>query len=112
MAARSNKLFQKKSQAKTSFGRPNESKQLAKNTLIICGDAKTEPDYFNQLIDEFKLDRKLIKIDNKKHRSEPSSVLKRAIDEQYGYAKIYCVFDKDEHKCYDKTLKEIALYSH
>lgn len=114
MAARSDKLFQK-NQAKTSFGRPNESKNPKARVLIVCEGEKTEPNYFKALCYDLRLSNNDIKIRGEECGSSPKSVYeytKELIEKDGDYDCAYCVFDKDQHgKSYTETLDAIKRNS-
>lgn len=82
--------------------------------LIVCEGSKTEPNYFNEIVNYYKLNTANVEIDGT-CGSSPKSVLERAEDlankeSQKGDAfdRIYCVFDRDSHESYDVTVKNIA----
>lgn len=76
------------------FRRPKEL------VLIVCEGEKTEPNYFYELKDEFKLVTVDIETAKKK---DPLSIvnfaIKKAEDkaEDKDYDKLYCVFDKEDN---------------
>jgi hypothetical protein len=82
--------------------------------LIVCEGEKTEPNYFNELINFYKLNTANVEIDGT-CGSSPKSVFERALklyqnEKSKGDAfdKVYCVFDKDSHDTYDETLVKIS----
>ena len=106
----------KNSRYKKDFSRKNEYKEPKKRILVVCEDSKTTPKY----LEEFCKDKKIRTLVDIKIRGanepQPSAVLKyieMLIDKEKlnPYDKIYCVFDKDQHKCYDKTLKDIKNHT-
>jgi hypothetical protein len=83
--------------------------------LIVCEGEKTEPNYFIELVNYYKLNSANVEIDGS-CGSSPKSVLRRAEklakteqDKGDGYDRIYCVFDKDSHETYEETKAKIAL---
>lgn len=108
--ARSDKLFQKR-QARNSFARPNTgTKSPHERILIVCEDSVIAPTYFRKLRDAYGLNKESVAVYDKKHKSLPSAVLECAIQElerDGDYDRAYCVFDKDTHESYAKTLDAI-----
>lgn len=92
----------------------NKAKRASyQKVLIVCEGEKTEPNYFTDLIDFYKLNTANVKTDGS-CGSSPCSVFERAIElwdkeNKKGdpYDKVYCVFDKDTHTTYDSTIKKI-----
>ena len=82
--------------------------------LVVCEGSKTEPIYFAELKDYYKINSANITIDGS-GGSSPVSVVKYA-RELYArektrgdpYDRVYCVFDKDTHAGYQAALDEIA----
>ena len=81
--------------------------------LIVCEGEKTEPNYFQELVDFYKLNSANVEIDGS-CGSSPKSVLERAeylasSEKTKGdaYDRVYCVFDKDSHETYCETIKKI-----
>jgi hypothetical protein len=71
--------------------------------LIVCEGEKTEPNYFNELIEHYEINSANVAIDGS-CGSSPRSVFKRAeqlykSEERKGapFDRVYCVFDKDSH---------------
>jgi hypothetical protein len=88
--------------------------------LIVGEGKKTEPYYFQALVDDLKLNRKLVIVD-KDADSSPRSVVshaKKRYEEDknlngkdYCFNKVYCVFDKDEHETYQEAINTIQTGS-
>lgn len=81
--------------------------------LIVCEGEKTEPNYFRELVNFYKLNSANVEIDGS-CGSSPKSVLERAeslaLSEKTkgdAYDRVYCVFDKDSHETFDETIKKI-----
>jgi hypothetical protein len=82
--------------------------------LIVCEGEKTEPNYFNELIEHYEINSANVAIDGS-CGSSPRSVFKRAeqlykSEERKGapFDRVYCVFDKDSHETYEETMQKIA----
>ncbi|WP_119342637.1 RloB family protein [Facilibium subflavum] len=81
--------------------------------LIICEGEKTEPGYFQELCEHYRLSTANIKV-MPSDGSDPMSVVKNAKksqkqEEKRGekYDRIYCVFDRDEHTNFNDALNNI-----
>lgn len=77
--------------------------------LIVCEGSKTEPNYFNELIDDLKLNTANVEVDGDS-ASSPKSVVRHAkkrYREDKEFDRIYCVIDKDEHSTYQEAISEI-----
>ncbi len=78
--------------------------------LIVCEGSKTEPDYFKELKNELRLSNANIHICGKECGTAPESVVKYALGElkkDPTYDRIFCVFDKDQHKSYQAAIGQI-----
>ncbi|KJZ03243.1 RloB family protein [Pseudoalteromonas piscicida] len=103
----------KRRAAKTKHSRLVGSRSPYETILIVTEGEKTEPLYFQELINDHRLNSANIVVDGSSN-SSPSSVLKhakklekKARDKGLPYDKVYCVFDKDSHACYEQTIKKI-----
>lgn len=85
--------------------------------LIVCEGSKSEPNYFDALIKELKLNTANVVVDGDSD-SSPRSVVahakkvyqkdKKINGDEQAFDKVYCVFDTDEHPTYaeaSNTLK-------
>jgi hypothetical protein len=108
-------LFHKR-KAKTadSLERRRARRSSYDKVLIVCEGEKTEPNYFNDLIQFHKLNTANVEIDGS-CGSSPKSVFERAValstaEDRKGdpFDRVYCVFDKDSHASYDETVKRIS----
>lgn len=82
--------------------------------LIVCEGEKTEPNYFNELKDHYRLNSANIKVTGECD-SDPLSVFeysrqkyREAKDAGDPYDRVYCVFDRDRHTNYLQALDTIA----
>lgn len=111
----SDNIFHKrKAKAKTDLDRTKAKRSPYDKVLIMCEGEKTEPNYFNELIDFYKLNSANVEVDGS-CGSSPKSIFEKAFklfkkEEGKGdrYDKIYCVFDKDTHETYEETIERIA----
>jgi len=105
------KLFQKRKAAiRKDLERRRATKNERKRVLIVCEGAKTEPLYFRELISFFCLSTADIKICGKECGSDPFRIVKYGeycLDNDNDFDFMSLVFDRDEHKTYDKALDRI-----
>jgi hypothetical protein len=76
--------------------------------LIVCEGEKTEPLYFGEIQQEYRLNPANVKIVHPKCTT-PLQIVEAAIervkeDKEWDYA--YCVFDRDDHPNYDQALQK------
>ncbi len=116
----SDDLFHKKRERSVNdFGRSKKTrlkhlKQPQPRILIVCEDSKSSAFYLEELAKK-DLNLDAVTVEGRRCGSAPSSVLKFA-QEQYAnsvidrnpYDRVYCVFDRDQHPCFDTTLQVIA----
>lgn len=108
-------LFHKrKAKATRDLDRRKAKRSSYDKVLIVCEGEKTEPNYFNELVDFYKLNSANVEIDGS-CGSSPKSVYERALEiyeneitRGDGYDRVYCVFDKDTHETYEATLQSIS----
>jgi hypothetical protein len=102
--------------AKASFARKPINRLPRDRILIVAEGEVTEPNYFKSLCKELGLTSAHVTICGKECGSAPSSVYKFAVQEiQHNlkdpnsddFDRVYCVFDRDNHHCYNKTLQTI-----
>ena len=111
-------MFNKrKSKSVRSLQRRDAPRSPYDKVLIVCEGEKTEPNYFNELVQFYKLSTANVKIDGSCD-SSPRSVLERALElweseisKRDPYDRVYCVFDKDSHETYQETLEKIKTLS-
>ncbi|NQY64193.1 MAG: RloB domain-containing protein [Alteromonadaceae bacterium] len=110
----SDNLFHKRKAKATDRLERRKAKRFPyERVLIVCEGEKTEPNYFSELINFYKLNSANVAIDGT-CGSTPKSVFERAVhlaqkEEQKGDAfdRVYCVFDKDNHESYNETVIKI-----
>lgn len=94
--------------AKNKISRRKPTKQPNKVILIVCEGKKTEKKYFQMLKECLNLISISIEILSSRHPT-PSQVVKHAKQKAKELGEcdeIYCVFDRDTHKDFDKALDE------
>lgn len=77
--------------------------------LVICEGEQTEPNYFNSLKSEYKLNTVVVE-GCKKSGSSPKSIVefgKRKLIREPDFDMIFFVFDKDTHSSFDDALNII-----
>ena len=92
--------------------RRKQERQRQPRVLIVCEDSKSSAYYFQDMAKAFGLSA--VDVRGKECGSAPSSVLKYAVQvyEQEKssdpYDRVYCVFDRDQHKSFLPTVKKIS----
>ena len=93
-----------KRKAKKLITRDKGVKDTTDYVLIVCEGSKTEPNYFNELIQHYRIPSANVKITGD-CGSDPVSVVEHAIklykkektDYSREYNKVFCVFDQDQY---------------
>lgn len=108
-------LFHKKRAKKAAELTRRKSRRAAyAKVLIVCEGEKTEPYYFEDLKNHYKLNSANIEISNKggsspigiwQYANQRFTQEKNASDP---FDKVYCVFDKDTHTTYQDACNKIA----
>ena len=90
----------------------NPARQPQPRILIVCEDSKSSAYYLQDLSRELGLNA--VKVEGERCGSAPKSVLEYAQklyvqSKQDGdaYDRVYCVFDRDQHPCFDITAEEV-----
>ena len=98
---------------RNSPGRPGAKREPYDRVLIVCEGEKTEPLYFGELADHYRLSTANIKVVGS--GSDPHTVVREAKqlredERRQGeqYDEVYCVFDRDEHPAFDNASSEAA----
>lgn len=76
--------------------------------LIICEGEKTEPHYFDEVRQYYKLNTANIKVMQSVYGTQPQKVIDFAIDEclkTKRWEHVYCVFDRDDHPEFHNALQ-------
>lgn len=111
----SDDLYKKRKARKNqSLARKKASRNSHDRVLIVCEGEKTEPNYFEELIQLFRLNSVkslYIEIEGERCGSAPINVvdfaIKRYRQEKSDYDRVYCVFDKDSHVSYYQAKDKI-----
>jgi len=110
----SDNLFKKrKAKLAADLKRRQAKKSPYDTVLIVCEGGKTEPNYFCELRDYYRINTANVEISGD-CGSSPISVLEKARQlyresQRKGipFDRVYCVFDKDTHSSYEQTLEMI-----
>jgi len=96
-------LFHKRKERKAELLRRRRATKAPYDViLIVCEGAKTEPNYFTELVKAFRLSNANVRICGR--GSDPLSVVNFAIEtfrQEQEFDRVYCVFDRDRHTTYD-----------
>ena len=106
-------LFRKVRERKAlDLDRKKQIRQRQPRILIVCEDSKSSAYYFQDMASAFGLSA--VDVRGKECGSAPSSVLEYA-EQKYEqekssdpYDRVYCVFDRDQHKSFSPTVKRIS----
>lgn len=90
------------------IGRLGPIREPYDRVLIVCEGEKTEPHYFEALIELYKLSVVNVEVTSSPH-SAPRHIVAHAqkIFDETKYDRVYCVFDRDEHTTYQEALNTI-----
>ncbi len=112
--AKQNRLARKEARKNLNSGRDSETKKILEKVLIVSEGIKTEPIYFEKLVDFLKLNTTDIKVTGSKH-SCPKKVVDYAIEiyensknTPNAYDLVFCVIDKDTHANYANAINYIS----
>ncbi|TVQ34747.1 MAG: RloB domain-containing protein [Wenzhouxiangella sp.] len=111
----SDDLFRKRrAQEKQALKRRHYRRARYEKVLIVCEGGKTEPQYFNELRDFYRLQATNVVISGD-CGSDPMSVYRTAKDVFARHSnagdpfnRVYCVFDQDSHAGYQPALNAIT----
>ena len=107
----SDDLFYKRKQRLAASLKRKKAKQAPYDrVLIVCEGAKTEPNYFREIRDAYRLNTANIDICGKECGSDPLSVVNYAIRkfrEDSDYDRVYCVIDRDKHATFDAAIDKL-----
>jgi len=79
--------------------------------LIVCEGEKTEPLYFDEIRQFYRLSTTNIKVRQSDYGTQPQKVVDFAIDEclkTKRWEHVYCVFDRDDHPGFHNALQSVA----
>ncbi len=79
--------------------------------LIVCEGSKTEPNYFEDIRNEYRLS--FVNVEVKGTGTSPRTVVRKAKElckksrrQKDAYDSVYCVFDRDEHVDFDQACND------
>jgi len=105
-----NLFHRRKAKKADALRREAQKREPYDVVLIVCEGDKTEPNYFKELRDAFKLSTANIRIAGDECGSAPCSVVDYALAEyrkEKKFNRVFCVFDKDRHPTYKESLGRI-----
>ncbi len=107
----SDNIFHKrKERNSSSLRRRNSTKASYDRVLIVCEGEKTEPKYFAEIKDAYRLSTANIDIYGKECSSDPLSVVNYAItkfEADRDYNRVYCVIDRDKHENFNNAINKL-----
>lgn len=111
----SDDLFKKRrAQSARDIERKRRHRRIGERVLIVCEGEKTEPFYFRELCQDFRLATLSVRVAGS-DGSSPSRVVDYADmlfkeDAESGqdrFDHVYCVFDRDDHSTFDQALRRV-----
>ncbi len=111
----SDDLFNRRKAKAAELSRRKPVRGPYEKVLIVCEGSKTEPLYFEELVDHYEIHSANICVSGD-CGSDPVSVVQHGfqlyLDEKKAdsgpFDRVYCVIDKDAHQNYDQALKMLA----
>jgi len=115
--ARARRIARKEARKRLKYGRQAGTKETLERVLIVSEGTKTEPMYFEKLVEYLKLVTTDIEVTEAKD-SCPQKVVQYAIklyeeskNTKYAYDLVFCVIDKDSHAHYEDALLDANEYT-
>ncbi len=107
----SDNLFHKRKSRKTQdLKRAKNDRAQRRRYLIVCEGTKTEPNYLRELLDDWRISSKVVRIAPNDGQS-PDRVVEHAFktykeDAESGdpYDTVFCIFDRDAHSNFDAAV--------
>lgn len=92
-----------------SFRRPSPRFLPQPTVLVLCEDSKSGKSYIENAAHHFRANAKV----EVAHCgvTHPSGIVEEAIRREKKFDKIYCVIDRDEHKCFDRAVQLAKAHS-
>jgi RloB-like protein len=105
-------LFHKRKERRAASLQRKRSKRAPYDrVLIVCEGSKTEPNYFKEIRDAYRLSTANIDICGEECGSAPLSVVNYAIKrfrDDPDYNCVYCVIDRDKHTTFDAAIDKLS----
>lgn len=109
------RLVKRKPRTTASLGRPKHVRASAERYLIVCEGAKTEPRYFQALVNAQGINSQRVKI-APNNGNTPDKIVGHALqlyeaDYKNGdpFDAVYCVFDRDTHSTFEAAKAKIEM---
>ena len=103
----------RKARQAKDLSRKKKKRDPHERVLIVCEGEKTEPNYFNGLIDFYRINTANVAVDGN-CGSSPICIVDHAIqlykvEKKKGdsFDRVYCVFDQDSHETYAKAIDKL-----
>lgn len=78
--------------------------------LIVCEGEKTEPFYFEEIREFYKLQTANVKVTHSTYGTSPLQIVEYSLDEclrTRKWEQVYCVFDRDDHRSFNDAIQKI-----
>lgn len=97
---------------RNTHNRKSKNREVNQKILIVCEGKKTEPIYFKEVCKYWGIASAVVVKGNSK--PNPSDVVnyaqqlyKKEKERGDPFDKVFCVFDKDQHACFDKAQQQV-----
>ena len=100
-----------KNRQRAQLERKQNKRDSYDRILIICEGEKTEPLYFDEIRQFYKLNTANIRVMQSAYGTQPQKVVDFANDEclkTKRWEQVYCVFDRDDHPGFHNALQSVA----
>ncbi len=88
----------------------NQVRVVKRIFLIVCEGKCSEPNYIKGLRQEKRASN--IHIEVVSGKSDPMTLVEEAIERMHvGYDEVFCVFDRDDHKTFEKAIERIHKHN-
>ena len=100
-----------KNRQRAELERKQNKRASYDHIMIVCEGEKTEPLYFDEIRQFYRLSTTNIKVRQSDYGTQPQKVVDFAIEEclkTKRWEHVYCVFDRDDHPGFHNALQSVA----
>ena len=102
---------EKKGRTAAEYSRRGARREPYDYVLIVCEGKKTEPNYLQRLKTTNRLSSSNIKVLHP-NKTDPMGIVtfaeKELSNQRNGYDRVFCVFDRDGHVCFDAAVEGVS----
>jgi len=106
-------LGKNRSRNAASFRRGAPKRPPHPRLLIVCEGSKTEPNYFEEIRQSFRIHGAHIRVVPSGYGTQPMQIVEYALDTFKGnpeFEQVYAVFDRDDHTTYHDAIKRAEAH--